>query len=316
MSNETKPTSTGTPNLAKSCVVFKLNIKLYTGNKTIALLGEEIARKHGGEADAMKGSTSALDKEDRLSIQRISLNARAYLKENSLTWDDNGARLVEARNYQAVYDKLTHYKRAFDAAVKKCAGRWDELRDRAKERVGDLFDYVQFPASKEAFASEYSFEFTPELLSDSSQDIRIAGLNKDQAAQFSALAEKKYEKRVEAVKIELVRRIEKVVLNVSEAMKEEGKIFRDSLFENVKTLAEIGPSLNVTRDPKIAKALDSLKKLGEHKGEEVRVPEVKAKTAEKKAEQKAEVTKAKEARVTVSKEAEDIAAALRTFDGV
>lgn len=267
---DTKPKSKGPVDITKSCVTFNLNITIYTGNKTVLSLAEEIARKHGGLVEAMKGTAAAMDRNDRLSVQRIALQARAFLKEHSLSWDDNGTRLVKASEFQHVKDELVSFQAEFNKAVNKlCAGH-DALVKTAKQRVGDLFEHVDFPTSGKEFKAKYSFDFTVGKLQDTDADIRIAGLSKAQAEELKQSMVTDYAAKTQRVKQEVVKRLEDVIGKMAKTLRKKqvelvdgskGVLFRDSLIENVRELAEIAPSLNVTRSAKVADAIAAMTKL-------------------------------------------------------
>ena len=278
-----KPESKGTADITRKCVTFKLNMKLYTGQKTIASLSEEIAKKHGGIADAATGTMKAMDREDRLSVQRVTLKARKFLNDHSLTWDDNGTRLVNATDYQTVHDTLTEYQNEFNKAVKSLKARWDELRKRGKERVGDLFSDIKFPESAAAFGNEYSYEFVVGHLESNSADVRIVGLTKDQTDQFRAQEQAQYEVKLAAVKQEIVDRIDDVIGKLAATLGKKDAIFRDSLIKNVEALAEIAPSLNVTNDKAVDKAIAHMKELAKAKPDELRKDAPKREALAKKA---------------------------------
>lgn len=265
-----KPVSKSGSDISKSCVIFRLNITLYTGQKTVAKLADEIAKKHKGEAEAMRAQCAAMDRQDRLSVQRIALQARQYLRDRSLTWDDNGARLVKATEYQKIHDELVAYKDVFDKAVRALGRKYDDLVDQAKRRVGDLFADVEFPSSSRDLIDKYAYEFTVDKLSDEDEDIRVAGLSKDAAEQIKAQITAEHTQRTEQVKRELVARIEKVVRNMATSLKNPDKIYRDSLIKNVRELADIAPSLNVTRSPEVDKAIAAMSDLSKDEPDKLR----------------------------------------------
>jgi hypothetical protein len=252
------------PDITKSTVTFALSTKLFTGIKVINSVADELAKKHKGDAEALRGQAAALTRGDRLSVQRIALEARKFLRDYSVTWDDKGTRLVSAKNFQLVNDKLTSYQQQFTKAVKTLAKKFGELQKTAKQRVGDLFVEIDFPVSPDDFASRYLFEYKVDVLSEQdSQFIKLVGLNRVSEQEFKLKRDAQRDGQVKQVQQEVVDRINAEVKKIAEVLGKTDAIFRDSLIGNLRNLAEIAPSLNVARNPEIDKLIEQAAKLGQ-----------------------------------------------------
>ena len=249
--------------IKKKALLIKLSITQYTGSKAIKEVAGEIAQKHKGDESAFSGTVYAIDRQDRLSVQRIALDAGKFLRANTLAWDDAGRRVIKASDFQRVQLELRKYKRQFNVAVKDLVARYSELKKEAQRRAGDLFTVANFPENSDEMMEKYSFDYCVEPI-EGSDDLRVQGLGTETVKAIKSEIDENEKKRVKSLEKQAVERMSAMLKNLKTVLKDSDKVYRDSLLKNIQEFAETGEALNFTDNPELSKVIEGMKKLGAH----------------------------------------------------
>jgi hypothetical protein len=177
------------------------------------------------------------------AVTAIRGRAVTYWKGVSLPFPEPGIRLIRQDAITRFDRQLAEFREELADAVADLDRHYDELRSAARNRLGDLFDVSDYPASLLGlFAIEHDYpsveppnylrQLSPELYE---QECRRVQPRFDEAVQ---LAE-------QAFLEELARLVDHITERLSGEQEGKPKVFRDSAVTNLTEFFERFRTLNV-----------------------------------------------------------------------
>jgi hypothetical protein len=133
---------------------------------------EEIAVRHGAQADSGRYHKVLLPRQALAEIQKIVSEARQEHYFMTLPWDDNGYRVLPAAAYMDHVEKMRTLSNRFSVAIDVLAHQFLTLIGQARTRLGGLFRESDYPAPDELRA-KFSFDTKVLPLPDAG-DFRVA----------------------------------------------------------------------------------------------------------------------------------------------
>ena len=94
------------PSLSSRAMLCSLSISMWSARKHDPEASEEIAQRHGAQADAGRYHKVLLPKEALAEIHKIVSEARQEHYFMTLPWDDNGYRVLPAAAYMDHAEKM------------------------------------------------------------------------------------------------------------------------------------------------------------------------------------------------------------------
>ena len=261
-------TTTSNPDVSLSsrAMLCSLSIGMWSARKHDPEASEEIAQRHGAQADAGRYHKVLLPKGALAEIQKIVSDARQEHYFMTLPWDDNGYRVLPAAAYMDHAEKMRELSSRFEPAVEALAMQFGKLVEEAKVRLGGLFRPEDYP-SPEELRSKFSFETKVMPLPDAG-DFRVT-LGEEEKDRIKRQITAAVEASLQVASRELWQRLYEAVSHLAERLQaykvtEKGveHPFRDSVVTNLVKLVDVLPKLNVTGDPELerlaAQVRDSL----------------------------------------------------------
>src|ERR1700758_2288389 len=250
-------TSISTPesSLSSRAMLCSLSISMWSARKHAPEASEEIAQRHGAQADAGRYHKVLLPKEALAEIHKIVGEARQEHYFMTLPWDDNGYRVLPAATYMDHTEKMRALSNRFTPAVEGLAQQFGQLVEEAKGRLGGLFRPGDYPAPDE-LRSKFSFETKVRPLPDAG-DFRVA-LGDEEKDRIKRQITAAVEASLQVASRELWQRLYEAVSHRADRLQayqvtEEGvkNPFRDSVVTRLVKLVDVLPKLNVTADPEL-----------------------------------------------------------------
>ena len=177
-------------------------------------------------------------------------------------------------------------KREHEGLVEEFLKVYPSLRATRQFDMGDLFDEKEFP-TPDVVRSKFHFTFETCPVPNN-EDIRV--IDALPAEELDRLVAEGVEQENEKVRKGMAVAAERLATVVATMHKklsvkigDSGHIFRDSLIENIASLVEIMPGLNITGDPVLAQMCKDAKKLTLYSPDELREDEDKRAKAAKEA---------------------------------
>ena len=248
-------TSITEPSLSSRAMLCSLSISMWSARKHDPEASEEIAQRHGAQADAGRYHKVLLPKEALAEIHKIVSEARQEHYFITLPWDDNGYRVLPAAAYMDHTEKMRALSNRFTPAVEALVQQFGQLVEEAKVRLGGLFRPGDYPAPDE-LRSKFSFD-TKVMPLPNASDFRVA-LGEEEKERIKRQITAAVEASLQIASRELWQRLYEAVSHLAERLQaykvtDQGveHPFRDSIITNLVKLVEVLPKLNVTADPEL-----------------------------------------------------------------
>jgi hypothetical protein len=206
---------------------------------------DQAANHFGAETKFLSAGKKLIDTSHPAfkAVTNVRSQSIAYWKEVSLPFPEPGIRLIRLDAIEAFNQKMALYQVQLEDAVRTLDQHYEELRNAARERLGELFDPADYPATLVGmFAIEHDFpsveppqylqHFSPEMYRQECQRVQSRF---DEAVQ---LAE-------QAFMEELSRLVEHLTERLSGQDDGKPKVFRDSAIANLTEFFERFRCLNV-----------------------------------------------------------------------
>jgi hypothetical protein len=241
--------------LSSRAMLCSLSIGMWSARKHDPDASQEIAQRHGAQADAGRYNKVLLPKEALAEVQKIVSDARQEHYFMTLPWDDNGYRVLPSAAYMDHTEKMRELSNRFTPAVDALAREFGNLVEQAKVRLGGLFRPEDYPVPDE-LRSKFSFETKVMPLPDAG-DFRVT-LGDEEKERIKKQITVAIEASLQVASRELWQRLYEAVSHLAERLQaykvtDEGveHPFRDSVVTNLVKLVDVLPKLNVTGDPEL-----------------------------------------------------------------
>lgn len=263
--------------LSDKAMLSHIRVSTWTARKIDRKVTDDINKANEAAADAGRYNKLLLDKDALAPIMSVVSEARTYHYSRTMPWSDEGARLLPALAYMSYVAMVAVHKNKFEAAVSDFLATYAQNVECARKRLGNMFRESDYPTVSE-IKTKFAFEMIINPV-PAGDDFRV-NVGDAQAEQIRADIEERAERQLRDAMGDLYRRIGKVTESMVDRLraykpakgqsKAEG-IFRDSLVENVRELAGLLPTLNVTSDPHLAALAKRMQdELTLHTAEELR----------------------------------------------
>lgn len=186
------------------------------------------------------------------AIQKLGGEARRYLDDNTLPWDDAGNRLLPNEKAIEVVGQLTAYEKKYLDAVNDFVADYPELRAQAIANLGDLANSDDYPQPEEV-RHKFSFRLSFSPVPTGFSDMRT-GLGPQQVEALQKHYEANAKRQVGEALTAAWNRLRENLLVYSDRLQEKDddpgkmKIFRDSMVQNLRETCALLKTLNVFDD--------------------------------------------------------------------
>jgi hypothetical protein len=177
------------------------------------------------------------------AVTAIRGQAVSYWKGVSLPYPEPGVRLIRQDAITEFDNKIAEFRTELDDAVAELDRHYDELREAARQRLGDLFDASDYPASLIGmFAIEHDYPSVepPDYLRQLSPELY---------EQECRRVQSRFDEAVRLAEQAFLEELAKLVDHLAERLngQDDGKpkVFRDSAVTNLTDFFERFRSLNV-----------------------------------------------------------------------
>jgi hypothetical protein len=251
--------------LREKCVLVRLRVKEFPNKKNDPVLTRKLANLVKADPSALESKKTLLDCPAIKDLAKIKGDTRNNIINRLGSAWEVGERIMA----NALMDQLEY---EYAIAEQSWNDAKDRLRDqaeaaieRARRRLGDAFDPDDYP-SVEEIVGRFTMKLTYRLVPDT-HDFRIDNLSHDRNEKLRVDIQadvddciKDAMKSVEDRLVDTVSHLGEVCAKYGHDAK--GKVigrFKDSTVDKVTELAKLLPHLNITDDPRIAKAATELK---------------------------------------------------------
>ena len=247
-------------NLNTDAMLASVRITAWSGRVYDRQASNHVAVHHDAAASAGRYNKRLLPKAAFAALTATMSNARSTHYEQTLPWDDQGARLLTVANYE-------HYTKLLDALRERMIrerarfiGDYEDNVEQARLDLGKLFRIEDYP-SKEALQGKFGIRYRITPVQNADQF--MAKLASDDVHRVKRDIEHQIEERLHDAVGDLYRRLGEAIERVSQRLQndEKGKplVFRDSMIENIRDLVDVVPRLNIFGDDDLARLCEEVK---------------------------------------------------------
>lgn len=284
-----------TGSLADTALLVSLNISQWTARRFDSKASKAVTEQNGANASAARVNKQLISHQ-RMGVIASAVNeARAAHDMLTLPWGARGVAILPTRAFMDYRAKMAPLRSKFEDAARAFCADYPALRDEAKADLGDLFKLEDYP-NAEDIARRFSFSvsFSPV---PTGGDFRVA-VRDDILAEIREEIEATTQEAGRAAVRDIYRRAHEVASRMAEKLKEyrpatDGEkasgVFRDSLVENVRELADVLPRLNLFGDIEIDAMAESLRALASNDATTLRESDAVRSVTQKEAARLAEI---------------------------
>lgn len=183
------------------------------------------------------------------AVTVIRGRATNYWKNVSLPYPETGIRLIRRDGVERFTTVIAEFQEELQAAVIDLSDHYDELRTAARERLGDLFNAADYPASlADSFELNYDFPSVD-------PPVYLRSLNPELYQQECQRVQQRFDEAVRLTEAAFTEELSKLVDHLAERLSgdDDGKpkVFRDSAIENLRTFFDRFQSLNIHSDEQL-----------------------------------------------------------------
>lgn len=248
-----------TDSISNRCMLVQLTIRQPAATTTDERVTQEVAQRESADNDAGKYNKRLLAKDATAKIQSAASNLRKIHYHRTLPWQDNGARILPTRAYFEYTKEINKAKDDFNKATADFINSYPDYVRAARHRLGNMFDETEYPdvsIIRKKFGVDVNVLPMPDAkdFRAALPDAELEIIRKDIQQQTKDALQRGttdvFHRAIDVLQHMTTKLAEYQPKTKSQAGRTQG-IFRDSLITNIKELADILPSLNVTNDSKL-----------------------------------------------------------------
>jgi hypothetical protein len=269
--------TTTTIALGERAMLVNLSVSIWSARKHDIRISDKVAADHGADRSMGRYAKHLIPRELLTAVNAANNALRDHHNLNTLAWGDDGTRILPAANYLGYQEQQQKLEDNFGRAVRDFVACYPDYVETARKALNGLFDARDYPAPAriiEKFGVRRHFMPVAQP-----NDFRVR-LGDAQVAQIRAEIETRNAELIENANRDLWQRVHEVTAKLVERLTafEVDPVsgtrlhpFRDSLVENVRSLLELMPRLNITGDAQIERVRQELAdKVARHDPETLR----------------------------------------------
>jgi hypothetical protein len=263
--------------LGERAMLVALSVSIWSARKHDMRISDKVAAEHGADRSMGRYAKHLIPRGLLASVNAANAALRDHHNLNTLAWGDDGTRILPAANYLGYQEQQQKLEDDFGRTVRDFVSSYPDYVETSRKALNGLFDSKDYPAPariKEKFGVRRAFMpvAQPDDFRVRLGDAHVAQIRAEieaRNAELVANANRDLWQRVQEVTSRLVERLS--AFQVDPVNGSRVHPFRDSLIENVRSLLEIMPRLNITGDVRIERVGQELaEKVARHEPEALR----------------------------------------------
>lgn len=250
--------------VTENAIIIALSISQWTARVKDKVATASVEKSFNTHGNAGQFQKSLVEGDILKEIQQLTSEMRTYHNENTLPWGDNGERFLPIipvgkggkTTYHDYMSVMSQLKSKFEDKVAEFVKLYPTLKDEARRRLNGLYVESDYPDNIE---SKFGVRITPSAV-PASENLNV-NLPEAEVQKLREELGIEVNSKLQSAIADIWKRLEKVVKNMSDKLKESDPKFKDSLVNNIKDIIKIAPKLNIFNDPKINEMCKEMKKL-------------------------------------------------------
>jgi hypothetical protein len=272
--------------LADRAVLANLNLRAWSARRYDRAESNDVNQKYGAELDTARVNKRLISKVAMARLQKAISHARAEHVRLTLPWGLRGVRILAVNGYLHYREVMAQCGGEFSQAKADFVRAYEQERAEAIAQAKGLLKADDYP---ETVADKffYAINIMPVPLAEDFR-VQMDGAQMEQikaeieASTRASIAKASLDgfERAKAALGKLVERMEAYTPSPGKGTRAKN-VFRDSIVDNVRSLVEVLPMLNVFGDPNIDALAARLAGIAKYDGKELRESDaIRAATAQ------------------------------------
>lgn len=241
--------------IEQRALLVSLNISQWQARKRDKKVTREVVNQHDADLAAGNFNKSLLRRDTLADIVKVVSEARDLHASMSLTWGDNGDRVLPATLFEDYAEKMHVLRRKFDDRVDSFVSSYPSYVQAARKELGTMYDPLDYPAAT-TIRDKFGFKVSMLPLA-APGDFRVS-LSQTHVDQIKQQVVTEYEERQQRMVRECFERAKDVVKRISERCGAEDSKIYESLMGNARDLVTLLPALNINNDPALSRLTDEI----------------------------------------------------------
>lgn len=242
--------------LQERAMLVNLSISSWTASKKDNKASESVKSQNAAASKAGWFNKRLIDPAALQPIGKMEGRIRDFHYRFTLAWGDNGDRVLPGAAFMEYTDGLRKLKSEFEDEVHLFKRNYPQLVQDARTMLGSMYDPGDYPDANTIMARfdvRTSFSPVPDAA-----DFRV-DVGQEAIDEIKASITANVESRLVGAARECWVRLEEVVRAMRDKLVDEKAVFRDSLVENIRTVAQVLPKLNIMNDANLDITLDAVR---------------------------------------------------------
>lgn len=256
--------------LSTMAMLSALHISIYSARKFDKKETKALAERHGTNEKVARVSKRLYESKNYNDILKAVSAARQEYYENTLPWMDDGGRITTSANFMSLTSVMRQKEAEFYRPVPLFISEWPEIVQAARFTLNGLWDAKDYPPAyklKDRFKFELKFYPLPDAndfraaIRDEDIDAIRKQITLDNKSSLQKAMDEPYRRLFDGV-AHMASRLNGAKTCPCRACKgREFKTdeFKDSLIDNLVSMVEVLPRLNLTNDPVLTDLIDEVK---------------------------------------------------------
>lgn len=233
-------------------ILIDLTLTSITTSRIDQSVTTDVLRRNGAKEDAGRWVSRLWPKEAIDPIVRHDAKTGTLHREMTLPWLDNSKRILPTARFDEYMRIMRERRPEREALVRDhFIGRYAHWLHEARTMRQHLFRPAEYPDQATA-AARFSFRVEAEPVPHKN-DFRVQ-LSGPDLAEMQSVLEDRLAEAARIARNDLAARITEPLVRMVERLADPDAKFKDSLIENIRTVAEAIPALNITDDPTLEAA--------------------------------------------------------------
>ena len=240
---------------SKKAMLVSLNVSKWTAARRDSRITSQVLEDNGAQAGAGQFTKQLIPKEAFSEINAVVNAARAYHKQITLPWDNDGRRVLSSALFMDYRAKISEFENAYETATRKFINNYPDYIESAKEKLNGLFDWDDYPTIDQ-LQRKFSLSVTPEPVpSGSSLHVEIADEYLNEQRQ---LIERRVEEKMKQAHRDIYDRMLETIKHMLKSM-DDGKSFKSATIDNIVEICALVPGLTIEEDNEIKRIANEVK---------------------------------------------------------
>lgn len=232
--------------IEERALLVSLNISQWQARKRDKRVTKDVVQQNDAKLGAGNFNKSLLNRDSLADIVSVVSEARDLHAKMSLTWGDNGDRILPVPLFEQYADQMQELRFKFEAKVEAFVAGYPKYVQDARKELGKMYDPTDYPPD---VRGKFNFKVNVTPLA-TANDFRVS-LSTEHVDQIKHELEREYNERQRRMVQECYERAKDVVKRISERCGAKDSKIYDSLMGNARELVGLLPALNIGNDPAI-----------------------------------------------------------------